>query len=416
MEIKANNYYFKMFLIYLLSQPVIDIFTAYFILVLKLSITPGLILRNIGMLLFIVYILFKEKKHITYLFTLAVFYFIHFIVNYFTKDFFSYYHEISYFSKYIYFITVLIVATNLIQNINYNEIKVRIIRVLWIVSCIISICIIFAWFTNTGIQSYGSEKIGQIGWFFSGTKISAIMAILFPIALLYSIKKIDKSAINWIIIILNIIAMFITGTKTAYMGIILGLIGGIFICILRYFYHNEKSIKKIILILLVLTLGVILYTPCSPVYTNILIHQSWEDGQTPDLIFNGREIKVNSAQEDIINADILRKFLGVGFAGNYKDVFSIIAIERDFHEIFIYYGIVGFIIMLYYPSCFIYKILRYRIMNIKKLNIDNTMLLASLFSALGCSFIAGHVLFAPSVSIYLVCVMILLNKEMEEEI
>ena len=171
--------FWRALLLYIIIQPIIDVSISYFLLQLNTTITPGLIIRNLALLIGLMYILFEEKKHIWYFATLAVFYGIHFVINWMYKEPFNHIQEISYFSKYIFFIVALIVIASIYKKtrfIDHDDILIA----MMIVMALMSVVIITGLLTNTGIQSYGSSKLGQIGWFFSGTKISAAMAILFP--------------------------------------------------------------------------------------------------------------------------------------------------------------------------------------------------------------------------------------------
>ena len=405
--IKRDKYnsYFYFILIYILIQPIIDISISYFLLKLHISITPGLLIRNMALIIAILYVIFIEKKHSLFLLLAGIYYAIHFITNYFYKDLFNIYQETSYFSKYIFFIVVLFTINHNLRLADSSIMKEKLVKCLWIVMNIMSICIIMATITHTGISSYGSEKIGQIGWFFSGTKISASMAILFPLSLLYSIQNYSNSKMLYLVLILcNIISMFITGTKTSYMGLLLGL----FAALAVVSFVKDNKLKPLIIVILALVIGVGVYTPFSPVYRNIKIHQSWQEDTKPDLIFNGREIKVDKVQEDYLSSNIFRKMVGVGYGGDYTDVDYIIPVERDFHELFFYYGIVGFLLLLYYPIKITLSIVSSQWQNRKKAKLEDTMLMTSLFAGFGSSFIAGHVLFAPSVSIYFACVLSML--------
>lgn len=405
--------YYKLLLLYIVIQPIIDIFTAFFLLQLNISITPGLIIRNGALLAALLYVFIIEKKHRIYFVLIAFFYGVHLLFNTYYKEVLDYYEEISYFSKYVFFIAFLIACKHIMSSIKHSLGNQKLYKALWISLNIISICIIFAALTGTGIQSYGSEKIGQTGWFFSGTKISAAMAILFPVALLYTVQNPKYLLGKLILIVSNIAAMFITGTKTSYMGIILGLLAGVVILALRSIVLKEAQWKKILMIFTALLVGAVLYTPYSPVYNNIRIHQSWNSESKPDIIFNGREIKADDANEDFKKGAVVRKFIGVGYGGDYEDKNKVIPIERDFHELFYYYGVVGLILLLYYPGIMIIKSVVKYLMNFKSIPIEETMLMTSLVAGLGCGFIAGHVLFAPSVSVFLTCTMITLWKKQE---
>lgn len=401
--------YNKLFILYIVCQPIIDIFTSYFLLGLNTNITPGLIVRNIALGLFIMYIFFYEKVHVKYFLLVALYYSIHFIINYYEKESFAIFQEVVYFSKYIFFLLAYFTLRHLLKKDDSKSFKNKILDAMWIAMSIISISIILAALSNTGIKAYASEKLGQTGWFFSGNQVSASLAILFPLSLLYCLKQ--KKLGYYIVIVLNIIAMFMVGTKAAYLGIVLGLAGALFSLIIEIFKNKDKSLYKSFFLVLIISLAVAIYTPYSYMYQNMVIHQSWQEEVDIDPIFNGREIKSMSIQDDYLNENLLRKMVGLGYGGNYEAKEDIVIIERDFHEILLYYGIVGFMILLYYPIVTFLKIGISYLKRITKVKMEDTMLLISITAAFGCAFIAGHVLFSPAVSIYLLCSMCLIQED-----
>lgn len=408
MKRKLNKQLFnKVFILYIIIQPMIDIFTAFFLLKLDTTITPGFVIRNVVFGLLILYMFFEEKIHVKYLILVATYYLFHFLTNYFSKEVFEVFQEITYFSKLIFLFVSYFMLRHLLQNANESDLRDKIIQGMWIAMSLISIIIIVAALTNTGINAYESEKLGQTGWFFSGNQVSASMAILFPISLLYTIQK-GKIA-YYILIICNMIAMFMSGTKTSFIGMALGLAAAIFILLIHVVRLKERAMGNNLIIITLLALCVIIYTPYSPMVTNMKIHESWQSQVEIDPLLNGREIKSEVVKQNYLEGSTIRKLLGVGYGGDY-DKDSIIIIERDFHEIYYYYGIVGFLILLYYPIVVYLKIIVSYMRGLMKPQISSTMLLVSITSAYGCAFIAGHVLFSPAVSIFLVCSMCLAQE------
>lgn len=412
MDVKQRKYLdIKLYAIFLIIQPIIDILTALFLVHFNLEFTPGIIIRNLALIFFFIYIFVTDNNKRWILLLLIIFYGIHFIINVHYKPVFNMYQEISYYTKFLYFICCLLFLCRIILTWDYSD-RVYLIEVLNISMIIISVCIILAGITNTGIQSYGSEKIGQIGWFYSGTKISAAMAGLFPISIITAINKKSKGVyIYWIFIVIEMIAMFMTGTKTSYVGMLIGLVGALIILILQYLKNKEKLLIQSVIIIVTLLTCFTIYSFYSPTLKNIQIHESWDEEVRPDIIFNGREIKLSDAYDDYSNTGYLRKMFGTGYGGDYRDINEVVPIERDFHEIFIYYGAVGFVLFLMYPFTRIMDIISYRVRNWNNIDYKMDLLIISLFSSLGCGFIAGHVLFAPSVSIYLATVIALLTPE-----
>ena len=91
-------------------------------------------------------------------------------------------------------------------------------------------------------------------------------------------------------------------------------------------------------------------------------------------------------------------------------------IEMDFHDLFFAFGIVGFLIYLIPFLYFGIKLLLSIITNFKKILTVKYMLLAStVVLSLGICFMSGHVLTAPSVSIFFVVILAYLIVDLEAE-
>jgi len=105
---------------------------------------------------------------------------------------------------------------------------------------------IFDWFTFSG-SNY--QSLATKGWFYSGNQISAIMFITLPIILYLAYNK--GKIYDYFVLIIQIIAMLMLGTKVANVGCVLILI--VFIVII--FFKRiilKKDIKPIKFILFIL--------------------------------------------------------------------------------------------------------------------------------------------------------------------
>jgi hypothetical protein len=104
----------------------------------------------------------------------------------------------------------------------------------------------------------------------------------------------------------------------------------------------------------------------------------------------------------------------MGYAGNYT--VKIKLIEMDFHDIFFAFGIIGSLIYFLPFLYFGIKLLLSIITNFKKILTVKYMLLAStIVLSLGIAFMSGHVLTAPSVSIFFVVILAYLIVDLETE-
>ena len=129
-----------------------------------------------------------------------------------------------------------------------------------------------------------------------------------------------------------------------------------------------------------------------------------EKEETQAIIFSGRQLFEQMYKDFYKEAPTSQKLLGMGYAGNYKAEPKLI--ERDFHDWFYSFGIIGFILLvvpfLYFGIKFIVCVFtKFR----QVFTVKYAMVIASILLGLGISFIAGHILMSPGVSFYLVLVM-----------
>lgn len=123
-------------------------------------------------------------------------------------------------------------------------------------------------------------------------------------------------------------------------------------------------------------------------------------------------------------APMSQKLLGMGYAGNFKTdkltednpTEGPKLIERDFHDWFYAFGIIGFSLLLIPFLYFGVKILFVLVTRFKKVfTVKYALLAAALGLALGISYMAGHVLTAPGVSIYFAVILAYLIVDLEIE-
>src|SRR5699024_7025515 len=97
-----------------------------------------------------------------------------------------------------------------------------------------------------------------------------------------------------------------------------------------------------------------------------------------------------------------RQLVGLGYGGNYEVAPKLI--EMDFFDLLFSYGYIGFFILI---IPFIRVI--YQSFSVENGIIKFTLQL-TIFLILGISFLAGHVLFAPSVMTYFSLLLIKANQ------
>ena len=387
-------YDIKYIKIFFILQPIIDALTSLISAGSNLSI--GIVVRALFLLYAFIYILFVNKNVFYKVFScLLVLFGGIFLLD---KGPFLF-SEISYLVKFAYFpiVTLFLIAALKKEDItnifNYNALT-------------ISIIFLSAIITNSGMSSYYGNKIGMSAWFFSANEISSILSLLFPFVYLKFYQKFNP--MNTITLILTLIAMFCVGTKATALSIFITLILFLFLGIIK-----RKTVLKSIIVLVLITISL----PITPIYSNMGYHfillesdhanndedTNITEEDVENLLFYGRENYVKIVNERFKEAPLRNKLLGLGvntseIDGEYN--YSTNIVERDFHDIFYCYGIIGTILMAIFVF---YTVITVLIKAIKHKLFFNEEFYAHAVSAvlaLGIAFIAGHTLMAPAVAIY----------------
>ncbi|MEQ6391128.1 O-antigen ligase family protein [Bacillaceae bacterium S4-13-58] len=449
---------------YIIFQPILDILTTASLAYLDTSLTVGIVIRVLFMGISLLYILFGNdspyKKYVVwYLVALFGVLGIGFIINIFSKPVFNLFMEAQWLAKILYFVimfsTLLLVFTT---KENLEKAKERFLFLTLIAMMIVSGTILFSIITGTSSDTYEWVKAGFKGWFYSGNELSAIIGITFPLVYLYSVLKTDslKKAVYWIpTIVLGIVGVLI-GTKVGLFAMI-GTAVIMFVVILLHWLFllrkqgakNEKTPQ--LLASLIFTIVFMAIIPATPSYTNLSVNMKVPDQEDIDKgfeledeldlggengepkrkiitlnspilnkILSSRQIYFTWQYNQYIYAEPLQKVFGMGYAGNY--IKNRKTIEMDFFDIFFSFGIFGSILILLPLFILVGIVVKNLFTNVTKVfKIENVAYMVSIGLASGIALIAGHVWFAPAVSIYLALAMILLltnflNKSKSSEL
>ncbi|WP_459502830.1 O-antigen ligase family protein [Bacillus sp. C1] len=453
-----SNKFENFLLIFILLQPILDLLTSFCIIVLKIDTTIGVITRLFVMALGGIYILLqareKEKrKYIIYLLIVGIVLTVGFVNNKFVKNPIILGEEVKFIAKSLYpliMLTCYIFAFKSLKNkVNtYSKMKNYIVYAALIINAVMVISIA----TGTDYNSYTWLKIGSRGWFYAGNELGSILAVICPIVILYSIEKTTSIAKSyfWIPSLLIIFSLFAVGTKVGFGAIFGTMIVAVFMCYVQAFFQRKDRNKKPYLlngiIATVVFAGILAYTPFSPFLKNMGFHFQFIEQQqevkvaeekkeekvqqapsvtekkkeiekqeeTQALIFSGREEFQKMYEDHYAEAPTSQKLFGMGYAGNFKGEPKLI--ERDFHDWFYAFGMIGFGLMLIPFVYFGLKILFILVTRFKEVfTVKYGLLATALALGLGIAFIAGHVLTAPGVSIYFAVILAYLIVDLEIE-
>ena len=435
---------------FIIIQPIIDILTTASILFIDIPLTIGVIIRLAYLAVmagWIIYAATKSKRaklYLLYLVGFAVLVIVNFVTSMTVKEPFFVVEELTFYTKVVYFHVLFFGFLLLIEALakNGTDTKKQLVNYFLIASGIISAVFIIAQLTGTSLANYARSKEGWTGWFYAGNEIGATMAILLPITALYAVNKMTaaKKFIHWIPFILLSISMLALGTKVGYGGIIIVLlsvlIGSLIMLLMKNKDTDKQVVKANVLVSIILLIVLSFTTPFTPVFGNMFAHlnilgismgdkpveldefgeeieideEEEEDPfitgkQFENLVFSSREQYAADYTRQFAEAPISQKLFGMGFAGNYdypQPHKPLKMIEMDFHDWFYSFGIIGFLYMMAPIVYFALKYVWQFITNFKtRFTYFGILTGVAFLIGIGISYTAGHVLTAPSVSIYL---------------
>ncbi|MED0972263.1 O-antigen ligase family protein [Bacillus paramycoides] len=374
-------------LFFIILQPVLDLLTSFSIILLKANATVGILVRFLIMAVGGIYILIQAKekenrKFLIYLILLAVVLGIGFINNKLVKNPIVLSEEVKFVAKALYIYIMLgsyiLALKSLKKTVNISD-KVR--NSIVYSTLIINAIMVISISTSTDFGSYEWMKVGSRGWFYAGNELGSILAIIFPIVVLYSIQKTKsvKQVLYWIPSLLMIYSLIQVGTKVGMGSIGATLAAAIGIIVLQLLFDrknpNKKSLVLNALIAIVLLAGVAGTFKKTPLAQNMGIHNNYlseqnvaQQGQKEqeikekikkeqeikekeekqhkvekpeekakieaevkkelekeqkkenqeNLIFSGRQVYEERHKQFFKEAPMSQKLLGMGYAGNFK--------------------------------------------------------------------------------------------------
>ena len=444
----------SLFIIFILLLPIIDLITSLTERFFSFPTSVGVIAKGIFLLVMLFYLVFKSKSKykklsILYIIAIGIYIICYFITKPSLLNTNFLINEITYFFKFMFFPIIFLCLINYLDD--HKEIKEQMPKTLLLTECIYIILLLIPMITGTSFDAYNnSMNEGVIGWFYAANEIGIILLILYPFLFQFNNKK---WPIFLICTILTSICICLIGTKVSNFGLILITIV-IFILTL---VGGKKKLKNILLVGIILIFNVILVTNGS-ISQNMLnnYNQNNEGGTDVTNNIKDDEFETDISQilppisdkfhslADVIGFEIPNflesllssrttyflniyniyesrpideKLLGIGFSNREEINDSRIEklIEMDPLDIALRYGFIGF--GIYFIFIFIGLVQGIKSFVINKFQRKEIALyLAIICLTLGVSLFAGHVLGAPSVSLYLAMIMSLLFLINKKEI
>ncbi len=437
----------------LLFLPIIDLFTSLFVRGEGAGLSIGVIVKGLMCVFGVLYIFFVTKskyKKISMIFLSLDFVYclVYLLLKYRITEFGFIKTEVTYLFKYFFIFVIFFTFVNIFTDIEYE--KEKLIGILFCNYVIYILIYVLAFVTNTGFSSYADFNKGSNAWFYSANETSVILVLLLPSIYLY-IRNFKKFY-GILLYIPAVFAISLIGTKVSLLGMILNLV---FIAVIYVKNHRKETEKLIIgfvtgvfcLIICLNSAGLLntftqvelkLPTESTGESDDATTDETTDPGDVSpsedgfvclcenghsffmdeflcrtinyinssksfDLVFNSRQYFMRNTFDISAKGNIVDKAFGIGFCNrdsiDNKNIEKLV--EIDFLDIYFRFGFIGFI--LYFAQ------LIYIIVIIVKKGI-NELRVISLFQivlGLGISSVAGHVLGAPAVSVYLIYYMIL---------
>lgn len=437
----TRNKLVPVFLVFLLLQPVLDVLTNLLMNTFGINLSLGIIVRTLVMLVFMLFVLkevFTNKDH-SLMFHIAAITFLaamQLIVTLLFKEGASLGSEITFLVKSVYPVVLIFALFYLMRS---KEELHRLSNVVMINGIVISTFILVPTWLNFSFDSYDHGLKGSLGFYSSGNEISAVLmfAYFFSVYTLF-FRKGKQTILPFLSVFLITWSSFYVGTKVA-IGAIL-VIAVLFT--LAIFIFRMKEVKKTnAAFLAVPFIFSLLFFNGVPAAENSQMAEEQQAArnqkyETPELyyaaddvarisevvrlrekvnpiitkIVSSRDIYAIETYEDYERAHVMRKLFGLGYAGDYYDDVDVKIIEMDFIDYIFSFGIVG---TVYFLLVFV----SFLVFTVKAVfstrGVTRGKILYALFAfllAMSVSLLAGHIWFAPAVSIYLAAMVIMLYR------
>lgn len=416
----------KIIYLYFIILPFIDVITSLITRFTNFPISLGMIIKGATIVFGVLYIFIWSKSKyrkasIYYLVTLCIFGLIYILTKRDIWSISNILNEITYAFRYMYFPIMIPCILNVFEDFKIEKELVN--RILLINCFCYTALLLIPYITNTGFDSYRWNGIdGKNGWFYAANETGVITVILLS-STLYFLNPEKKWTVICLVPVLVSIALI--GTKVSYLGMIIVTILIVIALLIKYKKNGIITSAALLLIIAIIC-------NFSPAISNLegsldrieneeeAVEEDYKYSTIDDLVknktlakvvklgFNGREDFFFRNYSVYYNSSITDKLMGLGWSNREKlnYTYERKLIEIDYLDIFIHYGIVGFIVY-FLPLIYLFiKVIKEKI----KTNIDFWYNLIIFLLGIAISSIAGHVLSAPAVSIYLVLILYLMSK------
>lgn len=433
-----KKYINKVIIIFIIIQFAIDIVTSIMVTKELGNVTIGIILKTIFLICLALYAFISsnkemKKKQILYYILLGIYGIIFCSLMLYKEGINTLFIQIKSLIKTFYFPLLLIAFISLERSDNLKIKESTLVFALFGYVVIILI----AKLTGTAFWSYPyRNNIGTVGWFYAANEIGNIMAMLFPILIIYIMKK-DFNVFTLLCLCISIFAMLEIGTKVPFLSLILIAALVAVICLIE----RKKRFYKILIGEILICIIVVLLLGSTPIGKNIRNNyginllditaeiqkeqeeqEKQEEPEEPEnqeinaeIVLSNRTQFLKTNFEQYKNSSIMNKIFGLGYV---KENEQIKTTEMDFYDILFFNGIAGVVIywlpIIILMADYVATIKKYSIKQM--INKEIIILLFDCCLIMGIAFFTGHVLTAPAVTTYLAIIISQLDNEIYKKI
>ncbi len=410
------------FWFYLILNPILDIVSGLYIQFVTKGdvyssasiapITPSLVVRMVVLLVMVGYIfLIRDWKSVKIAIPMGVAWLMSVASEFITFGGVSIFIDIQYFSRFAYNVAVFFVYCRLMERSGLpreqviEKIHQFIMASLFLLTVVIVVPYIFGAGHYTYADRFGYR--GFRGFYYSGNDITGALMILFPIGSCYflSIPARDmnrkRMALLALPLAMTLLSMLMIGTKTAFLAIGVSIFGIVVYALVQLAHKDPEAFKRVICVAILFVLLFAVISGLSMLVSGTSIGDTLEGtirgfgdakGESAEtLLFSGRLKKLMPSWNDYTGGGPLTWLFGVGRGSQVE------TIEMDLCETLIYYGIFGFIAMLWLffkeGVAFVGRFFR-------QFSVLGLGAFLSLGLCVGYLTIAGHVLFTVTSGFY----------------
>lgn len=417
----------KFFFLFLIINPILDVLSGAFIFIVEqinasrvnpfqMPMTPSLLVRLLIFGLFGLYLLLVfDKRAILTMLPIAAAWGLSVLGEFLFFYRFDLMTDAQYMIRFVYNIAMLFVYARVFRlcGMTKQELVRKLHNIIIATLNLLSLSILIPYIWGIGYSTYGDRFgfRGFRGFFYSGNDITAVMMLLLPLAFAVYLQ-IDKNesrlrrAFAASACGLTVAAMFLIGTKTAFLAAGAAVaVPGIY-SIWRFFSKKDKTMLLRMVITALIFLLSLVFLSVFSVKGEVFETIGDSLGAAGDIagkegiataLLSGRQRKLMRAFTMQKEGGLFSLLFGVG-RGTQRFV-----VEMDIFEVLIYYGVFGALTMLWLyvklGMSFLFTLFR-------RFDLTGLCCGCALALCVGYLFIAGHILFSVTSGFYFAFVLL----------